>query len=418
MPADAPLLPAGVKVLSVSELTTGIKLLLEDAFPSLYVGGEVSNLSRPSSGHIYLTLKDSQAQLAGVVWRSAAARLRVQIKDGLEVVARGKLAVYPPHGKYQLVIEQIYPKGLGALELAYQQLKEKLFQRGWFAEERKKPLPRFPRCIGLVTSESGAAIRDMLRIIPRRWPAAEVLLCPVAVQGDAAAEQIATAIGLLNRLPCVDVMIVGRGGGSLEDLWAFNEEVVATAIFHSKIPVISAVGHEVDFTIADFVADRRAATPSEAAELVVPDHVEVRASLEARRRHATARILERLSAARKLVTKLAQQRVLRLPLERIRELEQRLDDLDRRGRRCVQVRLERWRGLADRQAARLQSLSPLNVLGRGYSLTRRLDAPELLRSTAQIQPGQRIVTRLAQGEMVSIVESVSKESPGDGQANR
>jgi exodeoxyribonuclease VII large subunit len=293
---------------------------------------------------------------------------------------------------------------MGALELAFQQLKEKLFQRGWFAEERKKPLPRFPRRIGLVTSGSGAAIRDMLRIIPRRWPAAEILVCPVQVQGDGAREQIAAAIGLLNRLQAVDVMIVGRGGGSLEDLWAFNEEIVAAAIFHSKIPVISAVGHEVDYTIADFVADHRAATPSEAAELVVPDQVEVRGALAAMRQRLHGRLLQRLMHARQQLDQLAQRRVLRQPLERLREREQKLDGLAERARRAVKVSLDRRRGLLERAAARLASLSPLHVLARGYSLTRKQSDGKLLRSAAEVQQGERLVTRLCQGELVSVVE--------------
>jgi exodeoxyribonuclease VII large subunit len=404
MPPDAPPLPSGAKVLTVTELTACVRELLEEAFPTVYVTGEISNLSRPSSGHIYLTLKDAGAQLGAAIWRSTVRRIRFDLKDGLEVVARGRISVYLPRGNYQLIIDQLYPKGMGALELAFQQLKEKLFQRGWFAEERKKPLPRFPRRIGLVTSGSGAAIRDMLRIIPRRWPAAEILVCPVQVQGDGAREQIAAAIGLLNRLQAVDVMIVGRGGGSLEDLWAFNEEIVAAAIFHSMIPVISAVGHEVDYTIADFVADRRAATPSEAAELVVPDQVEVRGALAAMRQRLHGRLLQRLMHARQQLDRLAQRRVLRQPLERLREREQKLDGLAERARRAVKVSLDRRRGLLERAAARLASLSPLHVLARGYSLTRKQGDGKLLRSAAEVQQGERLVTRLCQGELVSVVE--------------
>jgi exodeoxyribonuclease VII large subunit len=409
-PATGSPLPEHAKVLSVAELTTRVRELLEEAFSSVFVTGEISNLARPSSGHLYLTLKDNQAQLRGVIWRSTAARLKFELHDGLEVIVRGKVTVYPPRGDYQLIVDQVYPKGVGALELAFRQLKEKLQQLGWFAAERKKPLPRFPRRIGIVTSETGAAIRDMLRIIPRRWPAVEILVCPVQVQGDGAAGQIADAIRLLNQLQAVDVMIVGRGGGSLEDLWAFNEEVVAAAIFHSRIPVISAVGHEVDFTIADFVADRRAATPSEAAEMVVPDQAEFRDFLSNRLRHFSARMRERLLAARKVVLQLAQRRVLRLPLERVHELEQRLDQLDGRMKRAVGTRLDRVRGQIERHAGRLASLSPLNVLGRGYSLTRKADSPELLRDAGTVRPGDRIVTRLCHGELTSIVEAVTKEN--------
>jgi len=379
------------------------------------VTGEISNLSRPASGHLYLTLKDSEAQLKAVIWRSTAARLKFQLNDGLDVVVHGKLTIYAKQGSYQLVIDRVEPKGVGALELAFRQLKEKLQRLGWFAEERKKALPRFPRRIGLVTSATGAAIRDMLRIIPRRWPAADILLCPVPVQGDSAAPQIADAIRLLNQAQAVDVMIVGRGGGSLEDLWAFNEEVVAAAIFQSQIPVISAVGHEVDFTIADFVADRRAATPSEAAEIVVPDQGEIRSLVSTRLRHLTVRVHERLGAARKQLAQLAQRRVLRQPLSYIRELEQRLDQLGDRARRAIRVRLDRSRARMDRDGGQLGSLSPLNVLGRGYSLTRKAASPKLLRSAVDVSVGEQIVTRLCHGELTSRVESVSKEASKDGQ---
>src|SRR5262245_54917644 len=266
----------GVKVLSVSALTQEIKGLLEDGFSSVWVTGEVSNVSRPPSGHLYLTLKDPQAQLPAVIYRGIALRLKFDLRNGQEVIVRGGLSVYPPHGKYQFVIEELQPKGIGALELAFRQLKERLFRLGYFAPERKKPLPRFPRRLALVTSPTGAAVRDMLGILSQRWAAVEIWVCPVRVQGDGAAEEVATAIGRLNQLAQagvlpVDVMIVGRGGGSTEDLWAFNEECVARAIYLSAIPVVSAVGHEVDLTIADLVADCRALTPTEAATRVVPD---------------------------------------------------------------------------------------------------------------------------------------------------
>ena len=261
-------------VLSVSELTRQIKEVIEGGFPSVWVAGEVSNLSRPQSGHVYLTLKDSGATLKAVVYRGIALRMKFDLRDGLEVIARGRLSLYMPQGNYQLTVEELQPRGIGALELAFQQLREKLFTKGYFDPKRKRPLPRYPRRIVLVTSPTGAAVRDMVEILSRRWPVAELWVCPVPVQGEGAGLKIAEVIGRLNRVPGIDVLIVGRGGGSLEDLWAFNEECVARAIFTSQIPVVSAVGHETDVTIADLVADVRAATPSEAAERVAPNRAE------------------------------------------------------------------------------------------------------------------------------------------------
>src|SRR5262249_20049606 len=272
---SAPFVPQGVTVLSIGELTRQGKGLIEGEFPEIWVSGEVSNLGGPSSGHLYLTLKDSEAQLRTVIYRGIALRLKFDLKDGVEVIARGRLNVYVPRGEYQLSVEQLQPKGIGPLELAFQQLREKLFVKGYFDPKRKKRLPRFPRRVVLVTSPTGAAVRDMLEVLGRRWPAAEVWVCPVPVQGDGAGLKIAEAIGRLNRLREIDVMIVGRGGGSLEDLWAFNEECVAQAIFASHIPVVSGVGHETDHTIADMVADVRALTPTEAAERVVPSRDEL-----------------------------------------------------------------------------------------------------------------------------------------------
>jgi exodeoxyribonuclease VII large subunit len=385
----------------------------------VWVAGEISNFKHHSSGHLYLTLKDTDSQLPAVMWRSNALRLRFKLADGLAVIARGRVSVYPAQGKYQFYIEELVPKGLGALELAFRQLHEKLAQRGWFDAKRKKPLPRFPRRIALVTSRSGAAIRDMQRIILRRWPAVEILICDVSVQGDGAALEIASAIHLLNELACVDVMVVGRGGGSLEDLWAFNEEIVAEAIFRSNIPVISAVGHEVDFTIADFVADRRAATPSEAAEIVVPDFQELSKYLASLQNRLAQRVQERLLAARERLNAVGQRRVFRQPLAPIGDLSQKVDAWAERLERAVQAFLQRRQQRLEQAACQLQSLSPLNVLGRGYSLTRTETEPTLLRSAAAVAVGTRIRTRLAQGQLVSRVEEVHAEEPEhDGRGNQ
>jgi exodeoxyribonuclease VII large subunit len=401
--------PAEAPVLTVSELTAQIRASLEEAFPAVRVSGEISNLARPASGHVYLTLKDSQAQIRGVVWRNTASKLKFNLTDGLEVVAHGRLSVYPPRGDYQLYVEELQPKGMGALELALRQLMDKLQKRGWFDAERKKPLPRYPRRIGIVTSPSGAAVRDMLRILPRRWPAADIVLCPVLVQGEGAAAEIAAAVRRLNFLRAVDVMIVGRGGGSLEDLWAFNEEVVAEAIVLSRIPVVSAVGHQTDFTVSDFVADVRAATPSEAAELVVPDRAEVSKQILGLGQRMAVVLAERVRQARQRLDDLARRRALRHPRERLQELAQTLDDKGERLRRAAAVFVERQQQRIAAAAGKLSSLSPLNVLGRGYSLTQLESTEVLVRSADQVAVGDRLRTRLARGRVVSRVEAVEGE---------
>ncbi|MGB3088302.1 MAG: exodeoxyribonuclease VII large subunit, partial [Phycisphaerae bacterium] len=265
---------------TVWQLTRRVQAALEDGFPQVWVVGEISNFKRHTSGHVFFTLKDERASLRCVLWRSTAARIRRELKDGLEVEAKGHISVFEKAGNYQLYVSSVKPRGTGPLEVAFRKLKEKLAAEGLFALERKRPLPRFPRRIGVVTSPTGAVVRDIIHVLGRRWPAAEILLAPARVQGEGAAEEIVRGIRNLNRVGGVDVMIVGRGGGSLEDLWPFNEEAVARAIFASGVPVVSAVGHETDFSISDFVADVRAPTPSAAAELVAPDRREVLAGLE------------------------------------------------------------------------------------------------------------------------------------------
>ncbi len=412
MPAPFP--PPGIKVLSIGELTRTIKGLLEETHANVWVEGEVSNLSRPSSyGHQYLTLKDDEAPLKAVLYRAIALRLRFDLRDGMRVIARGRLTLYMPRGEYQLLIEEIQPKGIGPLELAFRQLKEKLSLKGYFDLKRKRKLPRIPRRIVLVTSPSGSAVRDMLEILSRRWPAAEVWVCPVHVQGEGAAAEVAEAIGTLNRIaetgPAIDVLVVGRGGGSLEDLWTFNEECVAQAIFQSRIPVVAGIGHEDDLTIADMVADVRALTPSEAAEKVVPDRAAVLdwlAGLESRFRTDLRR---RLDQAQSRLMELAKRPCFRRPLERIRQEEERLDECSERLQRAFQRRIEQHHEQLRSLTARLESLSPLNVLSRGYSLTHKEGERAMLHEAKQVRPGQRIVTRLQRGEIVSRVEE-TKES--------
>jgi exodeoxyribonuclease VII large subunit len=410
---NTPFVPPGVKVLEVSELTQAIKGVLEDGFANFWVAGEISGCKRHESGHVYLTLKDDRAQIKAVLWRSVMPRLRFEPKNGLAIVARGRLDVYAPHGEYKLVIEQMFPQGIGALELAFQQLREKLFSLGYFEPRRKKPLPRMPRRIALVTSPTGAAVRDMLEVLVVRWPAAEVVVCPVRVQGDGAAAEIAAAVGYLNRmhaggLLAIDVMIVGRGGGSLEDLWAFNEEALATAIFASRIPVVSAVGHETDVTIADLVADHRGLTPTHAATLVVPDRQELLSglrNLEGRLYEGARRAVDR---AREQVSNLASRQAFRLPLDRIHDHERRLDDWSERLSRSGGGRLQRAKERVDALTARLDALSPLNTLSRGYSVTQDENGA-VVRDAASVRRGDRVTTRLHRGRIVCRVEEAERE---------
>ena len=402
-------LPDGIKVLTVGELTRCIKGVIEEGFAAVWVTGEICNLSRPSSGHIYLTLKDAESKLRAVVWRSVALRLRFDLREGQEIIVRGRLSVYVPHGDYKLEIEEVHPKGLGALELALRQLKERLSRLGYFAPQRKKPLPGFPRRAALVTSPTGAAVRDILEVLARRWPAMEIWICPVRVQGDGAAEEVSAAIDLLNRLAGVDVIVVGRGGGSTEELWAFNAECVAHAIYRSRIPVVSAVGHEIDLTIADLVADCRALTPSEAAERIVPSRSQVLEYLQAARDSLQTLLRKRLEDARQRLDNLLERRCFRLPLEFVRDYERQLDDLGEWLERSTRQRLVLLRERLDTQTARLETLSPLNVLQRGYTVTRRESDQAVVRRSSQVQPGDRLLTVLQHGRVISRVEQTVAE---------
>jgi exodeoxyribonuclease VII large subunit len=405
------LLPSGDKVLSVSDLTREVKTLLEEAFGRVWVVGEVSNFKRhPPSGHWYLTLKDSGAQLRAAMFRGANLRVKFDVKDGMKVIARGRIGVYEQRGDYQLYIEELQPEGIGPLELAFRQLKEKLSAKGYFDPERKKPIPTFPRRIVLVTSPSGAAVRDMLEILGQRWPAVDVWICPVPVQGDGAAERIADGIRSVNRLGGIDLIIVARGGGSLEDLWAFNEECVAQAIYESRIPIISGVGHETDLTIADLVADRRAETPSAAAMTAVRDWRDEEKKLRHIEQHLRGRMDRQVETARQRLNELVNRPCFRRPLDRIRTLEERLDDTSERLTRAARLGLQQAKRHIEAVAARLETLSPLNVLARGYSLTRKDDDQSVLRRSDQVRPGERIVTLLQSGRLVSRVEEASAAS--------
>lgn len=397
----------GPPVLTVSELTTLVKECLEGTFPFVAVLGEISNCVHAGSGHVYLTLKDDTAQLRAVIWRTRAARIKFDVRDGLQVVALGKMDVYPARGSYQLVVEELLPHGLGPLELAFRQLHERLEKEGLFAAERKRPLPRFPNRIALVTSPQGAAVRDMLQVITRRWPAAQIVIVPVPVQGDGAAEKIATGIAMLPQISDVEVAIIGRGGGSLEDLWAFNEEVVARAIAASPVPIISAVGHEIDVSIADLVADRRALTPSEAGEIVVPDHTELLAGLGQLEDRLRSAVRGRAALLRSQLDQIARRRALSQPAERIHHLAQRVDELDRRLSAAIRSQLETARSRWQTMGATLSALSPLRVLERGYSLTTHTESGAVVRRAADVKPGDRLSTRVAEGSIISQVEESS-----------
>lgn len=403
--SQLPTIPPNVTPQTISGLTAQIKSMLEASFASVWVVGEIGTLSVAASGHAYFNLKDKTALMPAVMWRNVLQRHRYALKDGLEVIVRGKLTVYAPHGKYQLSVEELYQKGAGAQELALRQLKEKLYRLGYFAPERKKPLPTYPRRIALVASRTGAAIRDMLEIIARRWPSAEIWIASVRVQGETSPAEIAAALDRLNQFAGIDVILLGRGGGSSEDLVAFNTEIVAQAIYASQIPVISAVGHEIDVTVADLVADKRAATPSEAAELATPDRVELLDALRARRQRLHDLLLGKYQTQKQRLLSIAQRRAFLAPLDRVHDQERRLDDWDERLNRVLQFRLQKDRQRVDALAGQLESLSPLNVLARGYSLTRSLPGGQVVRSIGQIDVGQPIEILLPDGRLVAQVQT-------------
>lgn len=390
--------------ITVSELTSMVRELLDINFPNIWITGEVSNLARPRSGHLYLKLKDGSSQLNSVIYRGIALRMKFDLEDGMEVVARGRISVYEPRGEYQFLIEEIQPKGIGALELAFRQLKERLSVQGYFQPSNKKRLPTYPQRVALVTSPTGAAVRDMLEVLQRRWPALDVMVCPVAVQGDGAADQIAEMITALNRLSePPDVMIVGRGGGSLEDLWAFNEEIVADAIYASKIPVVSGVGHEIDLTIADLVADVRALTPTEAAERITPNRQEILEWMNGCTERLRTLLKSQLKRARDRLEDLEARRCFREPMQNIRQQEQRIDEISERIQRGFRQRLSQAQQRLSNMVGQLESLSPLNVLRRGYSLTRRETDHQVIRTTKDVNLGETLITELAEGQILSKV---------------
>ncbi|MDE2216587.1 MAG: exodeoxyribonuclease VII large subunit [Planctomycetota bacterium] len=396
------------KILTISELTRKIRGSLEQEFFNLWVVGEVSNLKKPTSGHMYLTLKDTDAQLQAVIFKSVANQVKFELKDGMEVLTFGSVTVYESRGQYQLIIESIEPKGIGALQLAFLQLKEKLEKEGLFDPVHKKPLPLLPKKIAVVTSITGAAIRDILNVINRRFARVEILIYPVKVQGEGAAQEIAQAIRDLNAISDIDVMIVGRGGGSLEDLWAFNEEVVARSIYASKIPIISAVGHEIDVTISDLVADKRALTPTEAGELVVPRYDQLEDSLVKIKARFIQYLYNKILLMKSRMQGIKNSFSFKRPFDKVFRLQQELDEITQRlvTRRKHIVELERQRLIGF--ANRLDNVSPLKVLNRGYSITTNVEEDKPVKSSEGLTIGKRMRTRLFQGGFVSSVVEILK----------
>lgn len=423
-PERAPVEGTEPAPLSVTELTARIRRLLEPKFASVRVEGEVSNARPAVSGHVYFNLKDAKASISCVMWAADAARLTQPLRDGDQVEVEGRLAVYEPRGVYQIVASAVRPAGVGKLYQEFLRRKEQLAAEGLFAEERKRPLPEFPRCVGVVTSLQAAALRDILQVLGRRAPFLRVLIFPVRVQGEGAAREIARGIERMNTRDDVDVLIVGRGGGSIEDLWAFNEEAVARAIAASRLPVISAVGHETDFTIADFVADLRAPTPSAAAELVARAGAELQRELLHLRSRAVAaleqrleglrqgaRLISRLGAlmrprvalARALVSQFLGSRAAHRPLERLNSARQRIDDLMGRGARALREQSRDARSRLARLDAGLTALDPRAVLRRGYSITLDAASGRALRRAEEASAGQRLRILLHKGEIPAVV---------------
>ncbi|MEO3944398.1 exodeoxyribonuclease VII large subunit [Gorillibacterium sp. CAU 1737] len=453
----------GQAVLSIRDLNRLIKRKLEGEplLQDIWIRGEISNFTHHSSGHMYFTLKDADSRLKSIMFSSYNARLPFLPREGTRVLARGSVSVYERDGQYQFYVTQMQPDGVGSLYLAYEQLKKKLEQEGLFAAERKQPLPRYPHTIGVITSPTGAAVRDILITLKRRSPSVNILLYPVLVQGKGAAPSIAAAIDEMNRMGEADVLIVGRGGGSLEELWAFNEEIVARSVYASRIPVVSAVGHETDFTICDFVADLRAATPTAAAELTVPHHLELKQQVAMRTAHMQRALVHQLERQQERLAKLRRSQVLSQPERMLQQPSQRRDRLQEQlvfrmkglvaSQHQRQLRMERrlesrspkeqaslartrtnvaakqlQQAMASIHRAKareweatlrqLDALSPLKVMSRGYSLVYEEDEKKLVRSVHQVQPGDLLRVRLGDGKLTASVWGIdSTESGSDGE---
>ena len=443
-------MPTERLVLSISQLNAEVSQLLSQGFAAVWVEGEISNFTCASSGHLYLTLKDAGAQVRCALFKGNAMRLKLNPRNGLKVVARGKIGLYEPRGDYQMVLDTMEEAGEGALQRQFEALKQQLQAQGLFADVHKQALPSFPRAIGVVTSPTGAAIRDIINVLKRRCPQIPVLVYPVLVQGEGAKEQIAQAIAQADREQRCEVLIVARGGGSIEDLWAFNEEIVAQAIYQCSLPIISGVGHEIDFTIADFVADQRAPTPSAAAELVSPDMQALQQRVQQLKLQLWRFQQRQLQSAYQQVQQLSQRLNQQRPTQKLQQKAQRLDELDLRLNAAIQRRLQQQhlrlthlqtrlqqrspqrqlqqqhaqlerlqtrlqRALQQRmdkahsrfvlQVSKLKTLSPLATLERGYSITQNAQG-HLITQSAQVSIGDTLITRVAQGQIESVVTKI------------
>jgi exodeoxyribonuclease VII large subunit len=421
------------RIYTVSEVTRMVKQELESAFPLLWVEGEVSNFYRHQSGHLYFTLKDERSQLRSVMFRPLAQKVPFELKDGLQVVARGQINVYEPRGEYQLLVELVEPKGKGALQLAFEQLKEKLMKEGLFDPKFKKKLPLLPKKVGIVTSPRGAAIVDILRTLERRFARLHILVYPVRVQGEGAAEEIVEGIDYLGRLADLDAIIVGRGGGSIEDLWAFNEEKVARSIFACPVPVISAVGHEIDFTIADFVADVRASTPSVAAEILVEKEESFEEQIKNLKKRMYHSLQYFLQEQRHQVFSLARHRAFQNMKITLLNLEQKVDELETRAWNIIRntqqkiaedksaafLMEERMRSTLrgvlqhlevrwERLSAQLHNLSPLNILKKGYALCWRDGGQYLIRRIEEVKKEEELTVSFYKGEFNCLVKKIDR----------
>ena len=399
-----------IQPVSVTQLTQYIKLLLDrdEILSQACVRGELSNFKAHSSGHLYFTLKDEGAVISCVMFRSDAMKLRFRPESGMKVILYGRVSLFPKSGQYQSYVTNMQPDGVGALAVAFEQLKRRLHEEGLFDPNHKKPLPRYPERVALVTSPTGAAVRDMIRILGRRWPMAEVIVCPVRVQGEGAAEEIADMLDYVDKHQLADVIITGRGGGSMEDLWAFNEEMVARAIWRCQIPVISAVGHEPDVTIADYVADVRAATPSNGAELAVRDSEALQSALRQLQVRMEQAQMQKINRLRQRLDTLSKSRVMRQPDAYLQQQELHLEMLRQRLEHSGEVVLGKNRQRFERTAAKLDALSPLKVLGRGYAMVTREET--VIRETAQLNPGDAISVSLSDGTAQCTVNTVQRRN--------
>lgn len=392
------------KIYSVSEITRDIRGLLEGAFTKVWVEGEISNLTMHSSGHCYFSIKDENSVLTCVMFKNSAYKLKFKIEDGMSIVCFGRVSVYDKRGQYQLYVEVIEPKGVGSLQLAFTQLKEKLLKEGLFDDSNKKPIPYLPEKIGIVTSKTGAAIKDMIHVIERRFPEMHIILYPVKVQGEGAAEEVSEGIRAFNLLGNVDVIIIGRGGGSLEDLWAFNEEITARAIYESKIPVISAVGHEVDYTISDFVADLRAPTPSAAAELVVPRKEDILDSVNSFKQKLKTALRSSIDMARKHLDGIMKYHALKTPQVLMQQHQQKVDEYTKALKHSLSYFVNIKKHSLDGVMGKLDALSPVSILERGYSITMTYPENNIIKDASKVKSKTRIKTRLGSGEIISRTE--------------